>query len=271
MVEPASLWSLVGLPVLFTLFVWWFSTGAILYLDGLPRSTFGFSLAGATILLGLAFYFLVETSHESGAFAQYSAFTCALVVWGWLEMAFLMGFIVGPRTTACPPLSVGWRRASFAIGAILYHELALLAAGAAIAVLTSGAINQLAFWTFAVLWISRASSKLNLFFGVRNFSEEFLPEHLRYLQTYFTRRPMNLLFPVSVSAGSVAAALLWKKAFDNAADIQSTVGFSFLATLLTLAMLEHWFLVLPINFGALWDWSLGSRRAQTAAILDKVS
>ena len=31
--------SAVAFPVLCTLFVWWFSTGAILYLDGLPRRT----------------------------------------------------------------------------------------------------------------------------------------------------------------------------------------------------------------------------------------
>ena len=36
------------LPVLYALFVWWFSTGLILWLDGLPRRTFRWSLLGAT-------------------------------------------------------------------------------------------------------------------------------------------------------------------------------------------------------------------------------
>jgi hypothetical protein len=35
-----------ALPVLFALFLWWFSTGAILYLDGLPQRTFKWSMAG---------------------------------------------------------------------------------------------------------------------------------------------------------------------------------------------------------------------------------
>jgi hypothetical protein len=32
--------SLYLLPIIYTLFVWWFSTGAILYLNGLPRARF---------------------------------------------------------------------------------------------------------------------------------------------------------------------------------------------------------------------------------------
>jgi len=35
-----------GLPILFTLALWWVSTIAILYLDGLPRRTFPWSIAG---------------------------------------------------------------------------------------------------------------------------------------------------------------------------------------------------------------------------------
>ncbi|MBV8868454.1 MAG: DUF3623 family protein, partial [Acetobacteraceae bacterium] len=38
-------------PVLFALFVWWFSTGLIIFLDGLPRRTFRWSMLGATVLL----------------------------------------------------------------------------------------------------------------------------------------------------------------------------------------------------------------------------
>ena len=41
-----------GLPVLYALFVWWFSTGVIIYLDGLPVRTFRWSMLGATATLG---------------------------------------------------------------------------------------------------------------------------------------------------------------------------------------------------------------------------
>jgi putative photosynthetic complex assembly protein 2 len=45
-----------GLPVLYALFLWWFSTGLILYLDGLPRRSFRWSMLVATGLLGAALY-----------------------------------------------------------------------------------------------------------------------------------------------------------------------------------------------------------------------
>jgi len=37
-------------PALFSAFVWWFSTGIVLYLDGLPQRTFRWSLLGSTVL-----------------------------------------------------------------------------------------------------------------------------------------------------------------------------------------------------------------------------
>jgi putative photosynthetic complex assembly protein 2 len=253
-----------GLPILFTLFLWWFSTGAILYLDGLPQRTFRWSLMGASVVLTIALYAMRVTSNDTSATGAYGAFTCALLVWGWLEMSFLMGFIIGPRTTACPPGAVGWQRATYAFEAILYHELALLVGAGLIAVLTWNSPNQLALWTFVVLWVARLSTKLNLFLGVRNLSEEFLPDHLRYLRSYFTRRSMNLLFPLSVSVGTIAAMMLWQASLASSTAPSAATGLSFLATLATLAMLEHWFLILPVNFAALWDWALGSRRTPTS-------
>ncbi len=252
----AAHWS----PILFTLFLWWFSTGAILYLDGLPRRTFRWSVAGASVVLIAALFALYKTANDTSISAVYCAFACALLVWGWVEITFLMGFITGTRTTNCPPGSSGWPRAWYAFQTILYHEIALLVGALLIASLTWDAPNQLGILTFAILWISRQSTKLNLFLGVRNLSEEFLPDHLRYLQTYFTRRSMNPLFPFSVTAGTIAAVMLWKAALVSDVVVGEAISLTFMATLLTLAMLEHWFLILPINFGALWEWSMGSRR-----------
>ena len=42
--------------VLFTIVVWWFTTGAIIYLDGLPRHTFAVSMGLASVLLLLALH-----------------------------------------------------------------------------------------------------------------------------------------------------------------------------------------------------------------------
>lgn len=37
------------------------------------------------------------------------------------------------------------------------------------------------------------------------------------------------------------------------------VGYALLATLLALAIIEHWFFVLPIPAASLWRWSLQKR------------
>ena len=255
-------------PMLFTVLLWWFSTGVILYLDGLASRTYRWSMAASTIVLVIALHLLRMTAGEVSVRAAYCAFTGAILVWGWIEMSFLMGFITGARKSGCPAGAGGWRRAALAFETIAHHELALLAGAALIAVATWNGANQLGLWTFGVLWISRQSTKLNLFLGARNLSEEFLPDHLRYLHTYFNRRPMNLLFPISVTAGTIAAALLWRAALSPAASQVHAIELTFMGVLVTLAVLEHWFLILPIQFNALWNWGLGSRRNAESSATD---
>ena len=248
------------LPVLYTLFVWWFSTGVILYLDGLPRSTFKWTLGAGTLLLVLAFAGLHETADDTRVTGAYLAFTAALVVWGWVELTFLLGIVTGPRRQACPPLARGWRRARHAVMAILWHELALLGLGAVVIALCWGQPNPVGAWTYATLYLMRLSAKLNVFLGVRNLNEQFLPEHLRYLGSYFRQRPMNALFPPVVVISSVIAIGLWQATVNGAGAFETT-ALSFVATLLSLAILEHLFMVLPLPSEWLWQWGLRSRPA----------
>jgi putative photosynthetic complex assembly protein 2 len=116
----------------YTLFAWWFSTGAILYLDGLPRRTFPHTMAATTVLLVAALWGLVHTRGDTSVTGAYCAFTCALLVWAWQEVAFLLGWVTGPRRTACPLGAQGWRRFGFALQAVLYHELALIVLAVAV-------------------------------------------------------------------------------------------------------------------------------------------
>lgn len=252
-------------PLLFTLFVWWFSTGLILFLDGLPRRTFRWTMLGATLLALLGFAGLVASSRVATPAAAYCAFTCALLIWAWQEIAFLLGIVTGPRRVACPPAARGWRRAVLAFQTIAHHELALLALGAGVVVATWGQPNQTGLWTFAILWAMRQSSKLNVFLGVRNLSEEFLPPHLKYLQTYFVRRPMNSLWPLSVASATAVAVPMWSSAASAPTGSFALASGSLLFALLALAILEHLFLVLPLNFTALWKWALRSHARPRAS------
>ena len=121
------------------------------------------------------------------------------------------------------------------------------------------AANPVGTWTFLLLWAMRQSAKLNLFLGVPNLGEEFLPEHLKYLRGFFNRRSMNLLFPFSVTGGTLLAVRMIADARLAAAGSFDAVAATLLAALTVLAVLEHWFLVLPLPIAALWGWGMRAR------------
>ncbi|MGK7868440.1 putative photosynthetic complex assembly protein PuhE [Falsiroseomonas sp. E2-1-a20] len=253
-----------GLPALFTLFIWWFSTGVILYLDGLRRETFRWTMLGATTLLLAALAGLHASAWDTTTRGAYLGFICGLLVWAWIETAFLTGLVTGPNRSACPPGATGWPRLRAALGAVLWHEIAIMVAAAAIAVATWGAPNRIGLWTFLAFWAMRQSAKLNVYLGVRNLAESFLPDHLRYLESFFRRRRMNALLPVSLLLGSVACVLLMQSAIAADATPHEVAGFTLLASLVALGLLEHIFMVMPVPADALWRWGLASRKDRPA-------
>jgi putative photosynthetic complex assembly protein 2 len=250
-------------PVLFALFVWWSSTGAIIYLDGLPTRTFKWSMLGATALLAAGFYGLWVSATEATPGGAYLAFASALCVWAWHEISFYMGYVTGPRRHACEDGCTGWKHLGHAVGVSLWHELAIIVSFAIILATSWGAPNQIGLWTFLILWWMHESARLNVVLGVRNVSAHFLPAHLAYLKSFLAVKPMNLLFPVSVTVSTVICAMLVMAA-ATASDPFWQVGYTFLATMMTLAILEHWFLVLPVPAEAMWNWSLKSREQERA-------
>ncbi|MFC5505729.1 MULTISPECIES: putative photosynthetic complex assembly protein PuhE [Hyphomicrobiales] len=252
-----------GLPIVATLIAWWFSTGAILYLDGLPKATFRWSLAGATLALLAAFWGLAATAGDTSVAGAYLAVFSALVVWGWNELAFLLGYVAGPNRAPCDPALRGRARFAAATRAILHHELALLASLALVALLTAGGANRFGLATFALLFAMRLSTKLNIFLGVPNTTVEFLPDHLAYLKSHFRQRAMNLLFPLSVTAATLLSAWLVHSVV-RANDPFLVTGFVLLATFAVLGVIEHWFLVLPLPVADLWAWGLRSRETAGA-------
>jgi putative photosynthetic complex assembly protein 2 len=145
----------------------------------------------------------------------------------------------------------------------LYHECASIALAAAVVALTWNEPNQIGTWTFMILWAMHLSAKLNVFLGVSNLNAEFLPVHLDFIRPFLTQKPMNLVFPLSVSISTVVTVLVARHAFADDADPLQVAGFTFLATMLTLAILEHWFLVLPLpaarSWNELWRWTLRAR------------
>ena len=253
-------------PAVFVLLAWWSSTGVILLIDGLPRSTFRFSLAGVSLLALGGLYGLFATSRLESMTAAYLAFCSALAVWAWHELTFLTGVVTGPRKEPCPPEAKGWARFSFATLAVIHHELALALTLVAVVALTWGAPNQVGTWTFGVLWAMRLSAKLNLFLGVRSITTEFVPAHLQYLLSYFRRSTLNPLMPISLVLATGGVVLLLSQARAVDASLVTLVGRTLVATLLGLAVLEHLFLAVPFREALLWRWAVRPGHGPSASV-----
>ena len=245
-------------PALFAVFAWWLSTGVIIYLDGLPQRTFKWSMAGASVLAALSLWGLWASRNDAGMSGVYCAFASALGLWAWHEMSFYMGAVTGPRKHSCKPGCCGWAHFGHAVQVSLWHELAILAAFAFILALTAEGTNKIGLWTFAILWGMHESARLNVFLGVRNVNEQFLPVHLAYLKSFLRQKPMNALFPFAVTVTTALFGVLVAEA-AAASDPATAAGLTFLAAIAGIGVVEHWFLVLPIPAEALWNWGMRSR------------
>jgi len=73
---------------------------------------------------------------------------------------------------------------------------------------------------------------------------------------------MDWLFPLSIAA-LTAATGLWFASALSAALPADLIGYSLLATLTLLALMEHWFMVLPIPDQKLWRWMLPTSPAKS--------
>jgi putative photosynthetic complex assembly protein 2 len=239
--------------VLCALLVWWAGTALVFMLDQLPRRTHRRTMFWASVMLAGAFACTLTLTDRLTAGSAYAGFVCGVLVWAWQEIAFLTGTLTGPNRGPLPEGAVGWERFSAALRAILHHELAILALGLALLWLLWDAPNQMALWTYLLLWAMRQSAKLNVFLGARNLGESMLPPHLAHLASYFRRSPMNWLFPFSVTGGTVAAVLLGLWA-AQATDPYTVTAATLLAALMALAVIEHWFLILPLPLDGLWTW-----------------
>lgn len=258
-----------AIAALAALFLWWFSTGAILMrvkaadaAQAAGRGTDGhvWSVVLALPLLVLGLFGFTHTLADASAGGVYIAFLSALAIWGWIEIAFLSGVITGPNTAPCPPFAPLGRRFVSALGTVAWHEAVLFLTLVWMLAQTPEAANRFGTWTFAVLFVARVSAKLNLFLGVPRIHTDFLPRPLAHLPSHFRRGPVTAFFPVSVTLLTLAAGC-WTERALSAPDAAGTLGFTLLAALTALATLEHWFMVLPVPDDKLWRWMLPAPEA----------
>ncbi|MEQ9241670.1 putative photosynthetic complex assembly protein PuhE [Roseovarius indicus] len=251
---------------LVALFVWWFSTGAILmvvrHADRAGRRARRMVTGAALPLLAVGVWGYERSLGASSTGAAYGAFLSALAIWGWVELAFLTGVITGPNPYPCPKGLPEWERFIRAWGTIAYHEMLLTSLLLAMWLYGAGAENTFGLWTFTILYLARISAKLNLYFGVPKINTEFLPEALAHLASHFRISRLNWVFPLSITALTFAAACWLERVYasESAAQI---AGFGLLFAITALALLEHWLMVLPLPDAKLWRWMLPAPRQQT--------
>jgi len=250
-------------PLLIATIAWFVSTGAILWLNRRPAETHPATMVGATVVSGFAFAAVLISAQHDTAAAVYIAFFAALALWGWHEISFLMGFVTGPRRSACPAGVTGWRRFRFATATLIHHEIALALTAALLIVVTWSQPNPVAGFTFLLLFVMRLSTKFNIFLGVPHLADDMMPPHLAYLKSYFRKGRINALMPVSAACSVLLALYLARGAANAPVGSGEAVGYALLFSLAVLAMLEHVFLMVPFRDPALWSWALPKNQQGT--------
>ncbi|MGX7745503.1 putative photosynthetic complex assembly protein PuhE [Rhodopseudomonas parapalustris] len=243
-------------PPIFAAFVWWFSTGAVLLLVGSVGRSELLRAVCAGGMLTIALCGLSVTAHDVSVGAAYMAFSCIIFLWGAQEIAFLSGWLTGPRAEPCPPGAKGFARLSYALQAIIYHEICLLACGAVVLAVTLGAENQVGLWTYVALWVLRQSAKINLFLGVPVTNDELMPDAVQFLKTYFARKPVSAFFPISVTLATAVLVVMIQRIVEVADTPFEVVGLTLVSTLFALGVVEHWFMLLPLPAITLWSWGI---------------
>jgi putative photosynthetic complex assembly protein 2 len=240
-------------------FAWWFFTGAILFAvrksDAGNAVAHGRSVVLAVPMLALGFAGLVVSAGTVSVLNVYMAFLSALMVWGWVELAFLAGIITGPERRPCPAGLMGRARFIRAWRTVAHHELLLLAAFIGVIGATWGGSNIIGPATFGVLFGARISAKLNLFYGVPRINTEFVPQPLAHMTSYFRMGGVTPAFPIGI--GFLTVLILWcATGLTSAATPADATGFALLTAMATLAAIEHALMVIPLPDAKLWRWML---------------
>ncbi len=108
---------MIGSPwiaALIAIFSWWFFTGIILLVvrrkDVAGATAHGASVVWGVPLLALGIFGAVISAASLTVANIYISFFAVLLIWGWIELAFLSGVITGPLRDTCPKSLRGWAR-----------------------------------------------------------------------------------------------------------------------------------------------------------------
>ena len=233
-----------------TLAFWWLATGLVIAAQrDLPTRVLAGVASGALALLGLAL--LARSRTDATPAGARQGLAGAGLLWAWVAVSLYAGWLVGPapRAPVSPPpnLPAAWD----AVHALLWHEVgSLLALGLAWALVRAGP-NRTGFHALLAFWGTTQLAKLNVFAGVANPGERFLPEWLGFVRWYFGPTRNSPLLPLTVAVLACAAVWLARRA-ARADDAFARWAGAALACLLALGAVEHVFLAVRWD-SPLWD------------------
>ena len=241
-------------------FFWWFLTGLILFIvkkvDDINHDSHILVTLALSPIIFLGLYLYANSLSSMTLTSIYGAFFGSLLIWAWFELAFLTGFLTGPVKTNCPANISNGERFFHAWRNMAYSEVGLLAVLLTLTLISASAENRVGLWTFWILFFARICAKLNLFLGVPNVNTEFLPSPVKHLASYFKVGGTSWFFPISISLISFTLFFWVDRIFSIQSDDILVVGYTLLASLTALALVEHWFMVVPIRDAELWKWML---------------
>jgi len=239
---------------MFALLSWWLGTGAILWLVRLHQSSFRWSMCGLSFLLGLGLWTACISMRSHSVLNAYIGFVSVIAMWSWHEMAFLTGWLTGPRRDVLDKGLNLRQRFIQSAQVLLHHELALLLNFGVLLVMQQGQPNHMALCTFSLLWCMRLSAKLNLFFGVPFVGEQYLPAHLRYIGSYFKQAPVTLCFYLTMGLScSTWGWMVWEV---TSGLVLVNAAWVLLSSLLGLAIIEHLLMVFALPLQKVWGWAM---------------
>ena len=246
----------MALAIVTVLAAWFATTASVLWLGWRRESDHPAILLALTVVAALGFAAMLAAGDLPPDTGAYVTFGGVLAAWSWVEFAFLAGVVTGTRREPCPADATGGLRFRLAFRTVNLHEYALvtLLAGAGLVSLATGRPDAILF--MGTLWVMRVSAKLTLFDGAPRFSSDLLPQRLAHMTTYFRADRIGPVFWLSTAA---TTTVLVAGAIVLAAGLvprDHHVAACLAWTLLALAAVEHWLMVLPVHDSKLWAWAL---------------
>ena len=234
--------------------LWWLMTGLALMSVHQPRALKQPIFLLATIFATAAVWGVEANAASHTTAATVVGFAMGLLIWAWLELSYLMGYITGPvKRPATASMSV-LERFYNALGTTIYHECLVVGIVGIVCVLGAGLPNPTIQNTLAVLWLMRWSTKLNLFFGVRHFNSDWLPDNMRYITSYLRAGKNSWFIVFSTTFAAYCTYLLFSYG-QIAVHPATALSLFLIAWLAVLAVLGHCFLMVPMGETILWRWA----------------